>query len=831
MASARGSVVQRTTFTLTVTSSSIAVATSLSTQASTKFAIGDRVYVSSGPLNVRKQPRTNSAKLGTQPTGAQGAVVGGPIFRSNYWWWKINYDTGADGWSIENFLEKVSPIPTPTPTPTPAPTITDFDFFLANGGLKSTNQGSFVTNFVTATLVSGTSQSVSFSTSGLPAGATATFSPTSCSPACSSTFTISTLSTTPAGNYTITVTGTATGGLIKTTPFTLTVIGVDTIAPSIPTGLIATAVSSSQINLSWTASTDNVGVAGYKVFRGGVQIAIVITGTSYQNTGLTASTIYSYTVSAYDAAGNNSAQSSSVSATTQSAISAKFVIGDRVQVSSGPLNVRATPSISGTILGVQATGAFGTVIGGSVSADGYNWWQINYATGADGWSTEDFLAIVMNLDAINLPICTASLQTPETTITYYVATNEQGANNELCDGLAPTNEGGNRCPFKDFASLRVREKLFSTADGNFGTKSVTVKVRAGTYFIHPLQLFPSEPLQPLLINANGQSENESVVLMNYNGEQAILDGTCPSNISGCDFPENPGKIWTILEIYGSNIIIQGLTFDNAYGRNIQIGAADTHIRCNKLIGSYGSDSDSIKATSGEGPVYIYGNEFSGPNEQAIDGTKARDWIIENNTVRDGGGFGFKFEALNVLMRNNSFINLRSPGVIALGADGSSPHAKEYEAYYIRAKNNTFAGVKKPDIFGHCYDCAFSGNSVSGAEAGVHFGDEHPGYPDGCQNGTWCLPSTNASFFNNRFRDIRGLEGFNNVFVVADALRIIEFAAGNNLYCVPSGEQPIFWRGGVVPQDLIYDLATWQERSGIDYGSEVLAATDPKCTSW
>ena len=89
----------------------------------------------------------------------------------------------------------------------------------------------------------------------------------------------------------------------------------DTTAPSVPTGLTATAVSSSQINLSWNASTDNVGVTGYRVYRGGTQIA-TITGTSYQNTGLTAATTYSYTVAAYDAAGNVSAQSSSVSATT-----------------------------------------------------------------------------------------------------------------------------------------------------------------------------------------------------------------------------------------------------------------------------------------------------------------------------------------------------------------------------------------------------------------------------------------------------------------------------------------------------------------------------------
>jgi len=89
----------------------------------------------------------------------------------------------------------------------------------------------------------------------------------------------------------------------------------DTQAPSVPTNLAATAVSGTQINLTWTASTDNVGVTGYKVYRGGNQIGTSAT-TSYSDTGLTPATAYTYTVSAYDAASNNSAQSSPASATT-----------------------------------------------------------------------------------------------------------------------------------------------------------------------------------------------------------------------------------------------------------------------------------------------------------------------------------------------------------------------------------------------------------------------------------------------------------------------------------------------------------------------------------
>jgi chitodextrinase len=90
----------------------------------------------------------------------------------------------------------------------------------------------------------------------------------------------------------------------------------DSVAPTTPTNLTAVATSTSQINLSWTASTDNVGVAGYRIFRGGSQIATV-TGTSYSNTGLSSGTTYSYTVVAYDPGGNTSAQSAPAAATTQ----------------------------------------------------------------------------------------------------------------------------------------------------------------------------------------------------------------------------------------------------------------------------------------------------------------------------------------------------------------------------------------------------------------------------------------------------------------------------------------------------------------------------------
>jgi lysophospholipase L1-like esterase len=92
----------------------------------------------------------------------------------------------------------------------------------------------------------------------------------------------------------------------------------DAAAPSVPTGVAATTISSARIDLSWTASTDNIGVAGYQVLRNGLAVGST-TGTTFQSTGLVPSTAYAYSVVAYDAANNQSAPSGAASALTASA--------------------------------------------------------------------------------------------------------------------------------------------------------------------------------------------------------------------------------------------------------------------------------------------------------------------------------------------------------------------------------------------------------------------------------------------------------------------------------------------------------------------------------
>ncbi len=93
--------------------------------------------------------------------------------------------------------------------------------------------------------------------------------------------------------------------------------GSDTTVPSTPTNLAASGTTSSSTNLSWTASTDNVGVTGYNVYNG-TTLVTTSTTNSVTVSGLSSATTYSFNVKAKDAAGNLSAASNSVSVTTLS---------------------------------------------------------------------------------------------------------------------------------------------------------------------------------------------------------------------------------------------------------------------------------------------------------------------------------------------------------------------------------------------------------------------------------------------------------------------------------------------------------------------------------
>jgi len=92
-------------------------------------------------------------------------------------------------------------------------------------------------------------------------------------------------------------------------------IGDDITPPTVPTPVVAAPVASTQIDVSWGASTDDQSLTGYRLFRDAVQIATTSL-TTYSDTGLTASTTYTYYVEAYDWFLNISSTSVSVATTT-----------------------------------------------------------------------------------------------------------------------------------------------------------------------------------------------------------------------------------------------------------------------------------------------------------------------------------------------------------------------------------------------------------------------------------------------------------------------------------------------------------------------------------
>jgi len=154
----------------------------------------------------------------------------------------------------------------------------------------------------------------------IPAGWAATISPTamSVSPGVTSsaTFLVTSPASAAASTYPIQVNITDTATTVHGASASGSdVVQADTQAPSVPTGLAAAVSKRTNVSLTWQAATDNIGVAGYEVWRNGARVATTAK-TSYTETLATGT--YSYYVVAYDAAGNRSGASNSMTLTIKS---------------------------------------------------------------------------------------------------------------------------------------------------------------------------------------------------------------------------------------------------------------------------------------------------------------------------------------------------------------------------------------------------------------------------------------------------------------------------------------------------------------------------------
>ena len=303
--------------------------------------------------------------------------------------------------------------------------------------------------------------------------------------------------------------------------------GAETTAPTVPGNLNATAISGTQVNLTWSASSDNTGVRGYGIYRNGTLIATVDKDTlSYSDANLTPSTNYTYRVDAFDGSANHSAQSASRSATTQStaaysfpALADSYIAADFPTTNyglSGTLKADASPEyrsylrfnvndISGNVTnatlrlfttsssstGIQvqrvanqnweessitytSAPAVGPVIGSSGNFASGNWVSVNVTSLVTGNGVYDLAITTTNPNVMNFNSRDASgnrpeliVQTTTGTVPTHTPTQTSPAGTSTVTATpTPTIDLGNTFTFTTVADARVVESSPTT---NYGT--------------------------------------------------------------------------------------------------------------------------------------------------------------------------------------------------------------------------------------------------------------------------------------------------------------------------------------------------------------------------
>ncbi len=348
---------------------------------STKFVSGQRVQTTAN-VNVRSTANTTGTLLGTQTTGSIGTILNGGVSQGGFYWWNVNYDSGVDGYSAEDFIVNyVALVPTDA-------TVSAWSAWTDTSSWSTcTNSLQSKTQIRTRTII----------TSATNGGTT---------PSLSETQTVS-------QSCTVVVTPTPVpppAPVPTPIPVTNTVIG--TINASSNPCTVASGNSNCSSTISWNAKiTSGTAQIFVKQDDGVPQLfacnwsgsepapwiylnhTFTFTLHSAQNCDVPFSTsnlLNSVVVTAVNQTVTPpTVTPQPVPTPTPTPVPAnKFVVGDLVKTTT-KINIRS--SANGTKVGSQSLNAKGVVVSGPTTAGGYTWWKVNYDSGVDGWSVEDYL--------------------------------------------------------------------------------------------------------------------------------------------------------------------------------------------------------------------------------------------------------------------------------------------------------------------------------------------------------------------------------------------------------------------------------------------------------
>jgi PQQ-dependent dehydrogenase (s-GDH family) len=328
-------------------------------------------------------------------------------------------------------------------------------------------------------------------------------------------------------------------------------------SPTAPSGLTTSSVTATSLSLSWTASSDNVGVTGYDVYRNGTKInGSLITSTSYGVTGLTASTAYSFYVQARDAAGNISANSNTVSVTTPAAPgctgtgSISFqrwnnVTGTAVSNLTSIAGYPNTPSASGTLTSFEVP---------TNSADNYGIRVYGYICPP---TTGSYTFWIASDDNAELWLSTSSNPSNKTRIAYHTQwTNSREWNKYTTQkSAAITLTAG---------QLYFVEALMK--EGSQGDNMAVGWAKPGQATTTPSEVIPGTQLVATIPDTQAPTAPTNLNAMNIGQTSVLVSWTASTDnigVTGYDVYRNGTKINTSL-VTSPSYNVTGLTAGTTY---------------------------------------------------------------------------------------------------------------------------------------------------------------------------------------------------------------------------------------------------------------------------